>query len=613
MTPKVLLQAFYKRGKYVALPCPADPKDGPATDWWWDHLTKQARALAQAGFTTLWLPPVFKAEQGIGEAALGYSVFDDYDIGWKNQKGAVHTRYGNREQLTRCAATLRANGLEIYLDLQLNHRKGGSGADGMTFEYLDAFGNPAGGRFTKNAQCFHSRYPAGQVPAGFHPEIPQDPNVPDGIWELQEGSNVYFGPDLAPINGKPPGYVLNGLIDSVNWLSRALDVQGYRLDHVQGISTNFFLDLLNQGPLAGKFAVGEYWNGSVPQVNGWATSAQWMQGRSGVLDFPLYFTLLAMSNDPSFDMASLDHAGVAGVNPFHAVTFVENHDTESRRDLVPKNIQPEDKPLAYAYILTSEGFPCVFYKDYSTDPECLGARLQPVLDNLIWIHQNIAEGSTQQRWKDGGVFVFERLGGAHLLVALNKDKTAGRTIHNIATGFAPNTRLHDYTGHAEDIDTDGSGHVALNIPRNLNGLGYVCYSLPGIAGGFATTPSAVTQVFEGARDLDIKPADTQAAVRVFRIWVAAGTSIQASLTFDAAAWSPAAGIVLTLDDASGTQLATKVWDAASSGQSLMANAAAEGWYVFNIRAQNTPASNPPPAYKLTVNYMAPQVSAALGI
>ena len=29
MQPKVLLQAFYKRGKYVALPCPADPKDGP--------------------------------------------------------------------------------------------------------------------------------------------------------------------------------------------------------------------------------------------------------------------------------------------------------------------------------------------------------------------------------------------------------------------------------------------------------------------------------------------------------------------------------------------------------------------------------------------------------
>jgi alpha-amylase len=611
MTPKVLLQAFYKRGMYVALPCPADPKDGPATDWWWDHLAKQAQALSHAGFTSVWLPPVMKAEQGIGEAALGYSVFDDYDIGGKNQKGTLHTRYGDREQLTRCAAMLRANGLEIYLDLQLNHRKGGSGADGMTFEYADAYGNPTGGRFPKNAQCFHSRYPAGNVPPGFHPEIPQDPNVPDGIGELQEGSKVYFGPDLAPINGKPPGYVLNGLIDSVNWLSTALDVQGYRLDHVQGISTVFYLDMLSRGAMQGKFAVGEYWNGSVPQVNGWVTSPNWMNGRSSVLDFPLYFTLLAMSNDSSFDMSTLDHAGVAGVNPLHSVTFVENHDTESRRDLVPKNIQPEDKPLAYAYILTSEGFPCVFYKDYSTDAGCLGNRLQPILDNLIWIHQNIAEGPTLQRWKDRGLYVFERLGGPHLLVALNKDKAGERVIHGVATGFGPHVTLHDYTGHAGDITTDAAGQVALTVPRNTGGLGYVCYSVPGIAGGFTVTPSAVTQVFEGATDLDIKPADNTAAVRVSRIWVAAGTQIAASLTFDDTGWSASTQIVLILQGPSGTTLATKTYSSGSSGARISVASGSEGWYTFEIRSLDTPASNPKPGFKLTVNYTAPRVSTTL--
>jgi hypothetical protein len=40
--------------------------------------------------------------------------------------------------------------------------------------------------------------------------------------------------------------------------SRALDVQGYRLDHVQAISTDFFLDLLNQPDIRARFAVGEY-------------------------------------------------------------------------------------------------------------------------------------------------------------------------------------------------------------------------------------------------------------------------------------------------------------------------------------------------------------------
>jgi alpha-amylase len=144
MTPKILLEAFYKRGAYIAVPCPTDPKDGPATDWWWDHLAKQADTLSAAGFTSVWLPPATKAEQGNSEAALGYSVFDDYDLGSKNQKGTVHTRYGNREQLARCVAILRANGLEVFLDLQLNHRKGGTGPNEMTFEYLDASGK--GGR-----------------------------------------------------------------------------------------------------------------------------------------------------------------------------------------------------------------------------------------------------------------------------------------------------------------------------------------------------------------------------------------------------------------------------------------------------------------------------------
>ena len=612
MTPKILLEAFYKRGKYVALPCPADPKDGPATDWWWDHLGKQTQSLAQAGFTSVWLPPVTKAEQGIGEAALGYSVFDDYDIGSKDQKGTVHTRYGNREQLTRCAAMLRANGLEIYLDLQLNDRKGGSGADGMTFQYLDAYGNKGGGRFPKNSQCFHSRYPAGRVPSNFHPEIPQDPNVPDGIGELQIGSNVYFGPDLAPINGKPPGYVLNGLIDNVDWLTRALDVQGYRLDHVQGISTTFLLELLSRGAMRGKFAVGEYWNGSVSQVNAWAATAHWMQGRSSVLDFPLYFTLLAMSNDPSFDMATLDHAGVAGVNPLGAVTFVENHDTESRRDLVPKNIQPEDKPLAYAYILTSEGFPCVFYKDYSTDPECLGGRLQPILKNLMWIHQNIADGPTQQRWKDASVFIFERMGGAHLLVALSKDKDSARTIQGILTGFGPNRILHDYTGHGGQVSTDAAGHVTITIPSNAGGLGYVCYAVAGIAGGFATGPgSSVTHVFEGATDLDIKPPDNQAAVRVSRIWVASGTQITASLSFDHTGWTSTTQIEVKLADPSGANLLSKSYAAGSNGDQISATASAEGWYTFDIQSRNTPAASQKPTYKLTVNYTAPKVSTVM--
>jgi hypothetical protein len=43
--------------------------------------------------------------------ADGYATYDDYDNGSRNQKGATPTGYGTREQLRRCLAVFRANGI----------------------------------------------------------------------------------------------------------------------------------------------------------------------------------------------------------------------------------------------------------------------------------------------------------------------------------------------------------------------------------------------------------------------------------------------------------------------------------------------------------------------
>ncbi|CAD6514445.1 alpha-amylase family glycosyl hydrolase [Paraburkholderia sabiae] len=604
MLPRILLQGFYKRGKFVAVPAPSDPHDPRDSPWWWDHLADNAADLAHAGVTSVWLPPVTKALQGSEAAALGYSVFDDYDIGSKEQMGTVHTRYGTREQLTRLAAILRANGLDIVLDLQLNHRKGGTGPDGLTFGYRDAFGNKSGGRFQKNATCFHSRYPADPVPPGFHPDIPQDPAVPDGIGELQIGSKVFFGPDLAHINARPEGYVSNGLIAAVNWVTRALDAQAYRLDHVQGVSAVFLRALLNAEGAAGKFAVGEYWDGDAEKINDWITAGHWMASRCSAFDFPLYFTLLGMSHDPNFDMASLDHAGLAGINPFHAVTFVENHDTESRRDLVAHNIQPDEKPLAYAYILTSEGLPCVFFKDFSRAPGCLGDRLRPVLVNLMWIHQNIAEGPAEQRWKDREVFVFERTGGARLLVGLNRHRTRTRHLDNVVTGFGPEQALHDYTGHSPDIRTDQQGRVQLTIPANDRGLGYVCYSVPGIGEREPPEGQDAQQVFEGAADLDIPCAQAGKTIDIARIYCAPCSAVHASLQFDPRDWMPGTALTLTLVAPDGAHVASRTFSRTDAGMAIDATATVTGFHRWRIHADD-PRAGFTASFSLATRYRAP--------
>ena len=45
-------------------------------------------------------------------------------------------------------------------------------------------------------------------------------------------------------------YVFNGLIDAADWLTRALDVQGYRLDDVKGLSTDFLFPFLTSKSMA---------------------------------------------------------------------------------------------------------------------------------------------------------------------------------------------------------------------------------------------------------------------------------------------------------------------------------------------------------------------------
>jgi hypothetical protein len=578
----VLLQGFFKLPPNDALPSPAD---GNATiPWWWDHLAAQANAFSHAGFTAIWLPPVLKTASGATPGADGYGPFDDYDIGSRQQKGSLPTRFGSREQLQRCAAILRANGLDIYLDMVEHQRIGDTTP--FVFRYPGANATPGIGRFPKN-------------PDNFVPQVPRDPDLGGPV-----ADDIAFGRELAPINAKPFHYVFDNLIAASDWLTRALDVQGYRVDDVKGISTDFLLPFLNSKAMNGKFAVGEFFDGNRLLVNGWIFNPKGMRGRPNAFDFPLKFLLNNVCNNPGrANMADLDHAGLVGISPLNAVTFVENHDT----DLNSGEKIVTNKLLGYAYILTSEGYPCVYYRDYSTDKDCFG--LKPQIDNLIWIHEMLAAGPSQQRWKDFDVFAYERMGGAHLLVGLNNDPGGGRTIH-VDTGFGSNVALHDYTGHSPDVVTGGDGSVTITVPQNINGLGYVCYSRAGQGRALPTTSHAVTQDFEGAADLDILPALNGKTVTAGQIWCAANSAVSAVLTLDRTGWSAASKIDVSLLFPDQTNSTLTVTMNSPANAVLKTTTKAAGFYALQLTATGMPAANPNPAFKLSVTYSATQTLVA---
>ena len=562
------------QGHKITVPAPVD-RQTPNVPWWYDWIAMNAAALRRAGFTAILYPPVCKTQSGHFNTGDGYGVYDQYDIGSKNQMGSVETRFGNREQLQRSIAVAHACGLDVYIDTVMHQLIGGRNG---IYRYLGAGGVPNIGRFPKNPGCFR----------GAPPRRPEDP-VP------VPSTDFAFGDEFVYVNCEPPGYTINGMTEFGDWLTRSLDCQGYRVDDTKGMAVAFVKHWMNSKAMAGRFCVSEYFDGNPQNLFGWAQRE--MGGRSLVFDFTTHFGLQSMCDNAGFDMRGLSGMGYTAIDPLHSATFVENPDT----DLTPGENIISNKLLAYAFILTTEGYPFVFHKDYSTEPECYG--LKPHIDNLVWIHENLASGTTITRHADAQVYVHERLGHPGLLTAISKDPWNRHTI-TCATNFGSNVQLHDYTGRHPDIWTDQEGRATFTVPSNASGRGesYLCFSRPSQGMAPALHPRSTSQTFFGAADLDIPPVRNGDAV-VGRVWAAAGTHIGAEFRALLAPWPQRASIVGEVIDAAGASLASARTRSNATAE-LQATARQSGWHSFKTAGTGLPASGTP--FELKVTYTATQ-------
>jgi alpha-amylase len=562
-------------GNRVTVPAPGDPR-ALGAPWWYDWIAGNAAALRHAGFTAILYPPVCKTQSGAHNTADGYGVFDQYDIGSKNQMGAVETRFGDRERLQRSIAVAHACGLDVYIDVVLHQLIGGNNG---VYRYPGAGGMPQIGRFPKDPGCFR----------GAPPRRPEDP-VP------VPADDFAFGDELVYVNCQPPGYTIRGMIDFGDWLTRSLDCQGFRVDDVKGMATQFVKEWMNAKAMTGKFCVSEYFDGNPQNLFGWRHGA--IAGRSAVFDFATHFALQQMCDNAGFDMRRLDGIGYTALDPFGSVTFVDNPDTDvSAGEQIISN-----KLLAYAFILTTEGYPFVYHKDYSTEPGCYG--LKSWIDNLVWIHENLAAGSTVTRHADDRIFVHERLGGPGLLTAIGKDPSNRRTI-TCATDFGAGVELHDYTGRHPDIRTDGAGRATFAVPGNAHGGGqsYLCFSRPGQGAAPALHPRATTQTFFAADDLDIGAAHEGRAT-VGRVWAAEGSPVRAVFSAERPPLPRQASILVELLDPAATRLASAEVGPNGAAE-LRATAVRAGWHSFAVAARNLPSEGGVP-FALTVTYTATQ-------
>ena len=85
----------------------------------WRDMADRIPELAEAGYTSIWIPPPTK---GSGGLSVGYDMWDPFDLGGRNQRSTVATRYGTEAELLNMIETAHRFGIRVYADNIMNHR-----------------------------------------------------------------------------------------------------------------------------------------------------------------------------------------------------------------------------------------------------------------------------------------------------------------------------------------------------------------------------------------------------------------------------------------------------------------------------------------------------------
>ena len=450
----------------------------PGDGSYWRALGARAPGLADAGFSALWMPP---ATKGVGGGLdVGYGVYDLYDLGEFDQKGSVRTRYGTKDEYCAAVGQVQAAGLQCYADIVLNHRMGGDCAQ-VTRATPFAQNNrltPVGGPLDiKSYTEFNfpgraGRYSSFLWDRSHFDAVDYDENNREqrGLVYLLEGKS--FDDYTALENGnfaylmgcdvdfQNPA-VQQELIDWGKWYLDTTGVDGLRLDAVKHISSWFFptwLDTLNAHAGRNLFVMGEYWWGDVATLN-WYVDA--VGGRMSLFDVPLHFNFhTAGRQGAGFDLRRIFDGSLVQQRPTHAVTFVDNHDSQPLQAL-ESVVEPWFKPLAYALILLrNEGYPCVFLPDYDgAEYDDLGRDgnrhhiVMPahrfLLDRFLYARRTFSVGSQYDYFHDtnhiGWSWPGRETGGLGVVLS-----NAGPASLWMEVG-RPHTDFCDLTGHAEGV------------------------------------------------------------------------------------------------------------------------------------------------------------------
>lgn len=438
----VMMQAFY---------WDAPIKENRQGEWW-NYLAEQVPRLAASGFNALWLPPFCKAAD---PKSNGYDPYDYFDLGDFDQKGSIKTLYGNRKELESLIAVMRKHKISAIADMVINHN---SGADEEETNPLDGQKrwtkfNPKSGKFPRDWNSFHpSRYEQVMI----------------------EGEKFAGFPHLCHRNPR----VYEAMFEYARMVIEELDFDGFRFDFVKGFGS-WMIGLLakyryqkKDGSDFSPFVIGEYWSG-MNDIEGWLDGVRSVTDTQiAAFDFPLRYKLKDLCDTPNYDLRNLTSDGsVAATRPFNAVTFTENHDMGG-------NEVVQDKMLGYSFILTGDGYPCIFWHDYF-NYGLARPNTPHGIDALIDAHHRYAGGECCVLHADPDLYIMQRAGNEGqpgLVYVLNNlgnqwSGTSVKTKWNHQR-FKPVAWDGHDSAHPDERTTDGDGNSEFPAPPR----GYCVYA-----------------------------------------------------------------------------------------------------------------------------------------
>ena len=325
------------------------------------------------GCTTIWLSPILKNRVDKADSYHGYGIQDFLQ---------VDPRFGTLADLQALTRAAHQRGMYVILDVVINHA-GDVWAYPGDFPYYYfqnqtfPFGfwrevSPAAGlqaddgvwpRELQNPEAFKRR---GQIR---HWEDPDESR--DGDFLSLKEFNL------------PNPLVLDTLIKVYKYWVGAADLDGFRIDtvkHMEDSATAIFCNAIREyaqrigkhnffiyGEIVADDAFIQRYIGRNARIDG---TDERFPALDAALDFPLYFMLEEVikgfvnpaalrTRYDAFRDRYADH-GAAGR---YFVTFVDNHDQMSRpyRRFLHANPHTHQAALAIAYLLTSQGVPCIYY------------------------------------------------------------------------------------------------------------------------------------------------------------------------------------------------------------------------------------------------------------